>query len=486
MKTAMKTAMKTERSSYWDNGKYILMILVVIGHVVEPLAHETVIPRSLFDFIYTFHMPVFIFISGMFSKSVIDGTRFRAERILTYLILYFAYIAARYAVCSALLIPVEFNPFIEGGLGWYMLCMAIWIGATYLLREMRPWILLPLTILLAYGIGFQTEIGDILALNRVVNYWPLFLIGYYIKPGSAEKFLCRIWFRLFSLCVIIALIWLIKNYFVEYNTIVRLFTGRNDYATIAEDCDYFQPWMRLAYYPFIVLVGSAVLGLIPRARIPLVSVWGGRTLQIYFLHRLFLYVITAHGFFDWINATWHTEMEHAVVSVIFGILITILFSFKIWSFPFTWIMGRKYSFLLGRRTDAASERRARRRTRTRKRRHGKGAEEQGIPENGRYEDLKNESAVGSEVVGTAVITVPFASGEAEDQVNNSPDDEENAEKDEKSGDARDRVVQFHDAGSGEALSDFDGKGENQNDGQHIEEGDEHGVSGFGEPEKNRV
>lgn len=55
-----------ERSPLFDNMKMVLIILVVFGHALEEISleHEYGIIRAC---IYSFHMPVFIFISGYFS-----------------------------------------------------------------------------------------------------------------------------------------------------------------------------------------------------------------------------------------------------------------------------------------------------------------------------------------------------------------------------------------------------------------------------------
>ena len=50
-----------------DNTKGILIILVVIGHFLLPVASTRFTTNSLY-LIYTFHMPCFIFISGYLAK----------------------------------------------------------------------------------------------------------------------------------------------------------------------------------------------------------------------------------------------------------------------------------------------------------------------------------------------------------------------------------------------------------------------------------
>ena len=55
-----------ERIVLWDNIKFILITLVVIGHLADEFTINSNAYKSIFLFIYSFHMPAFIFISGLF------------------------------------------------------------------------------------------------------------------------------------------------------------------------------------------------------------------------------------------------------------------------------------------------------------------------------------------------------------------------------------------------------------------------------------
>ena len=54
--------MAKQRSLYWDTLKGLLIILVVLGHC------GTALSNGLISAIYAFHMPLFILVSGYFSK----------------------------------------------------------------------------------------------------------------------------------------------------------------------------------------------------------------------------------------------------------------------------------------------------------------------------------------------------------------------------------------------------------------------------------
>ena len=60
--------MDMARNYKYDNLKALLIFLVVFGHVLESVPGEY--RRIIYLAIYTFHMPMFIYISGYFSKTV--------------------------------------------------------------------------------------------------------------------------------------------------------------------------------------------------------------------------------------------------------------------------------------------------------------------------------------------------------------------------------------------------------------------------------
>ena len=57
-----------EREKQLDGLKYLLIILVVIGHFIEPSRNNNHLSSILYSIIYSFHMPLFIWISGSLHK----------------------------------------------------------------------------------------------------------------------------------------------------------------------------------------------------------------------------------------------------------------------------------------------------------------------------------------------------------------------------------------------------------------------------------
>ena len=60
------------RDTRIDSLKFVLICLVILGHCLELFSlHLTPVTNHLYQFIYLFHMPLFVFISGCF-KYFID------------------------------------------------------------------------------------------------------------------------------------------------------------------------------------------------------------------------------------------------------------------------------------------------------------------------------------------------------------------------------------------------------------------------------
>ena len=73
--TTQDANMNKHRDPYWDNLKFVLICLVVLGHFLLPVKPKGQLARTAFYWIYLFHMQAFVFVSGFTSKSYVvrDG-----------------------------------------------------------------------------------------------------------------------------------------------------------------------------------------------------------------------------------------------------------------------------------------------------------------------------------------------------------------------------------------------------------------------------
>lgn len=59
--------MSKNRVLYFDIVKAVLIFFVVLGHIIGNHTKNP-IAKAIYLFIYAFHMPLFVFISGVFAK----------------------------------------------------------------------------------------------------------------------------------------------------------------------------------------------------------------------------------------------------------------------------------------------------------------------------------------------------------------------------------------------------------------------------------
>lgn len=72
-----------KRIALWDNLK-LFLILVVLGHLSFDYFDSSQMFRTISMVIYTFHMPAFVFISGLFVKGALTAILRRLSVFLFY------------------------------------------------------------------------------------------------------------------------------------------------------------------------------------------------------------------------------------------------------------------------------------------------------------------------------------------------------------------------------------------------------------------
>ncbi len=83
-----------KRNTYYDKLKGLAIVLVVLGHAVQDTFPDTFDQHELFRLIYSFHMPLFMFLSGLVSYSSEKklDLKWLGKRAASYLLPFFAWI----------------------------------------------------------------------------------------------------------------------------------------------------------------------------------------------------------------------------------------------------------------------------------------------------------------------------------------------------------------------------------------------------------
>lgn len=275
---------KENRIYYYDNLRFFLIAMVVIGHFVDEISPLPQTFQSIFIWIYSFHMPLFLFISGMFHKN---------EKIAPK-VTKFVMIGIAMPITSILLklvmgkesVGVAF--FKTGALPWFMFVLAGYTLLTYLLRKMDKRSILLFAIIFGLFSGYDSSLGDTLFLSRFIVFYPFFLLGNMITPDQLIKVLDKKWIRIIGIAVLAVWAAICIFKFDAVYMLRPLFTGRQPFN------NRFGTWAFLyrgLAYLITMIAGFGVMCLIPKSKMPVVTRLGGRTLQIYFWHYRVLTVI---------------------------------------------------------------------------------------------------------------------------------------------------------------------------------------------------
>ena len=278
--------MSTKSRNYFlDNYKAFLIVLVVIGHFIEPCYTNNLFLTVLKWIIFSFHMPAFIFISGYFSKKDMGLAKLTQKLVIPYfvfeLIYYFLYVFVIHKETGLYFNRPKFSL-------WYLMALFFWRIITPYFQNIPGNLLIAVTGGLL--IGF-TQLGNFFSIPRTLFFYPFFLAGYYFQESWFDA-VRRKWkyFTAGGAGIALALggwVLLTGNELPPF-----IFYGRYSY----EDMGLTNGWgllIRLACYGISFCVLFAVCAIIPRKQ-HFYSILGVRTMSIYLFHGL-MYSILKDG-----------------------------------------------------------------------------------------------------------------------------------------------------------------------------------------------
>lgn len=303
------------RDPWIDNARFILIALVVFGHVLEPLLDAHPWLGTCYRFVYSFHMPAFAFLSGAVSHGTLDprGMRSIAFRLLWPYLMF----QGLYALAA------QWSLWPDGGptsvttpywLLWYLLSLACWRLMLPLFAHLRGRLLI--AVLVAVGVGCLGGIGYYLSLSRTLVFFPLFLMGWqwagHWRARSASRPV-----RLLAVCTlgaIFAAAWRI-------DLDPRWLYGSYDYATLGSP-------LALGALRRLVLLAIAsggtlaLLALVPRRRTA-ISGAGTRSLGAYVLQGFVVKIAVGAGVFGVLTQLGEPWLTVLLLAIAVGVALAL-------------------------------------------------------------------------------------------------------------------------------------------------------------------
>lgn len=318
--------MENKRVYLWDNLKFFLITLVVVGHFIS-YYFEFDSFKEIYIFIYSFHMPLFFFISGMFhqNKNV-------AQKVYCYFSIGMLIKILNFAVLVVLGREKNIDFFSGSGVSWFVFALAGFILSSYLLRDVNPKLLLIISVILACFIGYDKKLDDFSIIFRIFNFYPYYMLGIVLDREKIQKVLHRKETIMIGWGILITWLMICVVNTNAVFTFRPLFFGHQSYGKYG-----FSFLYRLASYLLAGIVGGACICVMPNRKIPLVTEFGKRTLQVYFWHRAILYAFAELNVFGDICSS----VVGKVIYLLVAIALTFVLSMKFFSFPTEFIV--KYS-----------------------------------------------------------------------------------------------------------------------------------------------
>ncbi|WP_030249698.1 acyltransferase family protein [Streptomyces violens] len=309
---------KKARDPFFDNAKYLAIVLVAMGHAWEPLTDGSRAAEALYMVVYTFHMPAFIIISGYFSRSF-DMRKDRLQRLITgvavpYILFEVAYSFFKRWADDDPGHPISLlDPWF---LTWFLVALFIWRLTTPLWKIVR-WPV-PLALVIAMLASVSPDIGDDLDLQRVLQFLPFFVIGLFMKPEHFQWAQRRA-VKWASLPIFASA--LVMAYWAGPRMTSAWFYHRDSAQELGA------PWWSGLVMTLALFGCSAVLVTCFFAWVPKRQTWftvlGAGTLYGYLLHGFLAKGSRFWGWFD--DYQWlHTPLGEIAVTVIAGAVVTAL------------------------------------------------------------------------------------------------------------------------------------------------------------------
>lgn len=267
------------RNPYFDNAKFILIVLVVVGHVIGVIEDRFL--QALTRVIYSFHMPVFTFIAGYFHKQI------KSKEILSHLGLYVVfqavYLIIRFILNKNNLELGDFlNPYY---IMWFLFSLITWKLITpYIARIKYAVVLLVVASVLA---GYLPSIGTFLSISRTIFLFPFFLLGYLLQTKPIIKINKAVGYTILTILLIC----------FYYLPTIKLgwFSGPFSYSLLGAN-QWYAGLYRIGIYAVLFMGSIAFLSIVPSGK-HFFTEFGRKTMTVYLLHGIPIHALYLMSFF---------------------------------------------------------------------------------------------------------------------------------------------------------------------------------------------
>lgn len=277
--TQNENKLNKKREYLFDNLKAVLIFLMVFGHFIElnGMKDKSILFRTLWMGIYSFHMPLFIFVAGYFTKYYTENAK---KAIKNYLIPFIIFSNLIYFFDVFILKNQKtFELMIPQTSMWFLLTVFFYkiiYNGIYKIKG-----IFIMSIIYAIIVGFDTSFASTGSLSRIVVFLPFFIAGNKFKKEYLLKITSKK-IRYILIILIITLILLFGYITVCLGMPTKAITFKHPYISQGTTL------IKAVIFRIFIIVCSLlfcylILNVIPNHK-TIISYIGKSTITVYLLH----------------------------------------------------------------------------------------------------------------------------------------------------------------------------------------------------------
>lgn len=183
--------MEKQRDFLMDNCKALLLFLVALGHTLDVFKESSEASMYIMKYLYLFHMPMFAFITGYFTKDL-DKARSNAapKSLIPYIFFQSIYLLAAFLLIKLGVASYNTDTF-NGSLivpssdFYYLLAVFFWKLFAKDLKRIR--FIIPFSVLFGVVISLTTMSEFHTGYGAVFSLLPFFVLGMFCTGENIEK-----------------------------------------------------------------------------------------------------------------------------------------------------------------------------------------------------------------------------------------------------------------------------------------------------------
>jgi len=272
-----------ERDSYFDTLKWVLIVLVVYGHMISHCYYVGgTFSLAMYNTIYSFHMPLFVFLSGRYSqmsdrKKYLSGILRLLQPYLLFQLLHMLYQMHQggdFSVVQLLFWPIYIM--------WYLMSLILWrtivyfAGGNFMARY--PKAVIALSFVIAMVVGW-IKIELPLSIRPTLSFLPFFILGYYSVKIDLKQRVRKV--PLWAAVAVVLAVFACFYFLLNRN--MRVVFASFVYRTPLDVA------LRAAYLFVAMVMSVAVMRIVPGGK--RMAQWGRRTLFTYLWHPFVMFFI---------------------------------------------------------------------------------------------------------------------------------------------------------------------------------------------------